>query len=497
MVYYKEMTDDLYQDDPPNLPDWIYTSWSGFYDTGGPAPCKSGWTQESQWRCYAPCRSWQCYDTKQYRYRCKKYDPLVETAFEVGEGDLSQMDYTKIQVVLTITSSTTLVVKLQSAAGKKSIGENQHTAGDAQPAIDAAFEDVLKPAINAAGAASNDTGALDRVDYDAGVRAAEDAFVQALYDTVVVFDAELLRKILDVLVLVDDYVKWANDLIYPDINKRIITTSLATFDEALPPLIEEIRADLDDAVTNYQVKTDLIITALGTYFSNNPVNRVISGDSMMTAITNQINAAYGEIQHMFDENDLAYNGRVQTANSDFGNAYNDVIFDLQDSIGGLVTLAPDYDYIFGGLQDTISDRSEELMGDVSAVFTEMNEKVGAISKEMSDRVHAVTEVFETDRAIIRFTGGANLPSYVTLDEDNTFSFEFENVGTKSWTGWAGFRLVDQYNKVVEENKVQNVTTIPPTGKAFLIVTLLVPAKVNKKSLGATLEYTLLVNTQVA
>ena len=210
-------------------------------------------------------------------------------------------------------------------------------------------------------------------------------------------------------------------------------------------------------------------------------------DVVKSAIEYAYNEASGLIRHSADTIDSyialhpvnmysdseSFRSAIESLNSA---VLNEINVRIGDALNGFNVRISNAGYDFNKTSPTAENITEltALVSEKSSMLQELANSVASVaSSKVSD--HA------TNRPLLRPTGVRELPS-LAFDVPLTFKYEFQNVGSKPWSGWMIVKLVDQYkNSVVVDFAPPNIPVVAPGDSALLSRNVTIPRVIYKDS----------------
>lgn len=187
------------------------------------------------------------------------------------------------------------------------------------------------------------------------------------------------------------------------------------------------------------------VDGVDSYIASHPVNMYSDSESFRSAIESLNSSIFNEINVRIGDALNGFNVRVSNAGYDFNKTSP-----TSENITELTSL--------------VSEKSSLLQDLATSIASVASSKV-------SD--HA------TNRPLMRPTGGRDLPSF-SFDVPLTIKYEFQNIGSKSWSGWMVVKLIDQYrNSVVVDFAPPNIPTVSPGDTVSLSRDVTIPRVVYK------------------
>jgi hypothetical protein len=117
--------------------------------------------------------------------------------------------------------------------------------------------------------------------------------------------------------------------------------------------------------------------------------------------------------------------------------------------------------------ETITTTAEAT--DFSTYIKDYSDKLTTTAQSVLDNVDSLIETHTLDRPLLRATGNRKMvPSTLNFDGITTFSYEFKNIGNKTWSGWMTLKLTDQYKKSVSVDFApSSIPIVDPGGITWL------------------------------
>lgn len=186
--------------------------------------------------------------------------------------------------------------------------------------------------------------------------------------------------------------------------------------------------------------------SVDAYISSHPINMYADTESFRSSIDGLHTAVLSDVNVRITDALNGFNVRVSNAGYDFNKT----------------SPTPEQITEFTSLVESYSGQLQKLVESVSSTA----------SSRVSD--HAF------NRPLMRPTGRRELPSGISFESPNTFRYEFQNVGTKPWSGWMIIKLVDQYkNSVSVDFATPNIPIVSPGDSVLLSRDVSVPRVVYK------------------
>lgn len=112
--------------------------------------------------------------------------------------------------------------------------------------------------------------------------------------------------------------------------------------------------------------------------------------------------------------------------------------------------------------ETITTTAEAT--DFSTYIKDYSDKLTTAAQSVLDDVNSLIETHTLDRPLLRATGNRKMvPSTLNFDGITTFSYEFKNIGNKTWSGWMTLKLTDQYKKSVSVDFASSIIPVVDPG----------------------------------
>lgn len=118
---------------------------------------------------------------------------------------------------------------------------------------------------------------------------------------------------------------------------------------------------------------------------------------------------------------------------------SEVIAKINDAMSGFNTRAQNASFDYNQTIST-EDEATEFSDYISDYSTKLSDYV----TQILDKVNSLVEDHLVNRPLLRSTGNRSVPSKIDFDSVSTISYEFQNVGNKSWSGWMKLVASDKY-----------------------------------------------------
>lgn len=145
-----------------------------------------------------------------------------------------------------------------------------------------------------------------------------------------------------------------------------------------------------------------------------------------------------------------------------------VMSHINDAVLGFNTRARNMsaDYSFSTEEESTAFSNE---------IADLSNKLSAAAQSVVDKADALVQDHVLNRPLLRETGNRKSLSKINVDGITTFSYEFQNVGKKTWTGWMNITVTDEYkNKIITDFVPATIITIEPGDSAWLSREVKVP-----------------------
>jgi hypothetical protein len=273
----------------------------------------------------------------------------------------------------------------------------------------------------------------------------------------------------------------------------------------LEGLVKQVRDGLDLAINSADgALSDAFVSASakvseGTqlaiaYISNHPVNIVGYGTYFLSLINRVKTGSQSVASPLLGEAQVLFTTASSNTKQDYNTSVQEVYDGFNNAIESVIITDPDYSAKY----TQAATQVEELITDATTasneMFSDYETQFLTLLKSANVQVNEANKNFAYDRPIIRFTGVAKLPSPVSFDADNDFSFELENIGKKTWNCYVGLQIFDQYRKSVTHDDPTGEPPLVPGGVRAYKVTVRVPKVVNGKNFGNKMYFKILPKT---
>jgi hypothetical protein len=297
----------------------------------------------------------------------------------------------------------------------------------------------------------------------------------------------------------DDIESWTelyNDSM-ADTNESVFDEALNRYKDLLLAARTTLESDIAIAINTYNLTLDHAYGYADSYFSNNDIDKV-TRVAVTESLSDMTDIIKPVVNRMITDAVNTYQRTAQVAQTAANTSISDANTDLNDYLRDhSVTIDPAYSQSSLEFTDRVSDYTSEFMSDItkkiSTYSTTISDKMTDINDQISDRM----ESFITDRPVIDDVSTLQVPDQIITDDNNTFSLEVKNNGTKAWDGGLGIKLVDEYKKSIENITPDNIIHLEPGQSATLSCTIYVPKKVPPKNynIGKTLTITRYIITR--
>ena len=241
------------------------------------------------------------------------------------------------------------------------------------------------------------------------------------------------------------------------------------------------------------------MSSLNDYVVTNPVLSCIDGSTFRTSI-NELSSyiksvSENKIQSALVGINLA-RGNIEI---DFTDSINKASDSINRGLMSVVITDPDYTTKKEVFDTDIATISDDAVAAATAGMSGLSDHISTYRVNVSNDIDSLVDSHTYARPLLRYTGRISLPSPLALDDFNTFSFEFTNIGRITWSGWLGITLRDEYYKRVSLQDSDHVYDIAPGETSKIDVSVKVPKIVYVKglprNLGKQITYTIHVNTR--
>lgn len=82
-----------------------------------------------------------------------------------------------------------------------------------------------------------------------------------------------------------------------------------------------------------------------------------------------------------------------------------------------------------------------------AIVQEYSDKLVAVSNDIITKTDELVQTYALNRPLLRPTGNRSVPT-INFGGVTKISYEFQNIGTKPWSGWMGVKVIDEYKNSV-------------------------------------------------
>lgn len=152
---------------------------------------------------------------------------------------------------------------------------------------------------------------------------------------------------------------------------------------------------------------------------------------------------------------------------------NEVVSRIGDAISGFNTRVRNISIDFNA-----SSPTDDELTLVSSSASSYSDQLSTLSQSVVDKADELVTNHAFDRPLLRPTGERSISSPISFTSPNTVKYEFQNIGSKPWSGWIKVKAVDQYkNSVSVDFAPASIPVIGPGESAFLSREITIPKTV--------------------
>ena len=120
----------------------------------------------------------------------------------------------------------------------------------------------------------------------------------------------------------------------------------------------------------------------------------------------------------------------------------EVVSHVNDAMIGFSTRAQNITTDYNSTVST-SDEADAF----GAIVQEYSDKLVAVSNDIITKTDELVQTYALNRPLLRPTGNRSVPT-INFGVVTKISYEFQNIGTKPWSGWMGVKVFDEYKNSV-------------------------------------------------